>query len=140
MLTRNVNLETLLALSKIKVSAEDQIPLEGTSFQGTDMVRVTYDMKCGKGYIRRSHPSVPWKAVALAALSKVNDATMKKVLKTALQSPQELEEEHKMRVTKSYQALVDKHEVSVKGRLSGSVMLEGVAEASEFSDAKKAVG
>ena len=116
MIVENVSLATIAALSRVK--CDDRAALEGTSFAGSEAILVTYDMKCGKGYTRRSHPSVPWKDVALAALSKVNDETMTKILRQALSDREELEKEHKLKVTKAFQSLVDKHEVEVR---AGSV-------------------
>jgi len=138
MIVKNVSQAALAALSRIK--CEDRSEIEGTSFQGEEIIRVTYNMKCGKSYVRRSHPSVPWKDVALAALSKVNDATMQKILSEALSGREELEKEHKTRVTSAFQSLVDKHEVAVNGRLSGDVILEGMDTGLQLLEPSEAFG
>jgi hypothetical protein len=119
----------LAALSKVKLDNRDEI--EGTTFEGSEIIRVTYKMKCGEAFTTRCHPKVPWKAVALAALSKVNDETMMSILRDALSSKEELEANHKMRPTKAFQALVDKHEVTKNGMLTGTVTIEGVTQIEE---------
>ena len=69
--------------------------------------------------------------MALAALSKVNDETMMSVLRDALSSKEELEANHKMRATKAFQALVDKHEITKNGMLTGTVTIEGITQIEE---------
>jgi len=129
MIIENVSQMALAALSKVKLDNRDEI--EGTTFEGSEIIRVTYKMKCGEAFTSRCHPSVPWKAVALAALSKVNDETMMSVLRDALSSKEELEANHKMRATKAFQALVDKHEITKNGMLTGTVTIEGITQIEE---------
>ena len=140
MITKNVSQAALAALSRIK--CEDRSEIEGTSFQGEEIIRVTYNMKCGKSHERPCWPKVPWKDVALAALSKVNDATMQKILQQALDEDarKELEKEHKPKVEAEFQALVNMHRVHVRGRITGDVILEGVDVGLELLEPKKAFG
>lgn len=120
-----------LALSKFKPEDGSRESVAPGKYAGSFLVRVQFGVNVGEDKEVEPTASVPWQALAVLALSKLNDETADSVIKAALdgEATEDMTKAQEKRVKPRVEAMVASlPKIKRSGSVRATVVAEKVAE------------